>query len=103
MAKKKLKDFDTMVVEMLKSDPKGVDHFLQIVYEEYEKDGDEAALLAALGQATKAKGGFSKLAKKTGLARESLYKTLSPKGNPRLKNIRLISQSLGYKLKFVPV
>ena len=41
---------------------------------------DEKTLLIALKQVALAKGGFQELSNKTGLSRESLYKTLSIKG-----------------------
>ena len=49
-------------------------------------DGDTAVIAAALGDIARAEG-MSKVAKKTGLGRESLYKALSPDGNPALATI----------------
>lgn len=47
------------------------------------EDGDASVIAAALGDIAKAEG-MSKVAKRTGLGRESLYKALSPDGNPAL-------------------
>jgi probable addiction module antidote protein len=44
------------------------------------------------------KGGIANLALKTGLSRETLYKTLSYEGNPTLKTLNLIVTALGYEL-----
>ena len=66
--------------------------------EERFKEQDEGALLMALRQVAKAKGGMAELAKKTNLSRESLYKTLSPTGNPRLRNLQRILEAFGYSL-----
>jgi len=39
------------------------------------------------------------LAQKTGLGRESLYKTLSKRGNPKLSTLTTIISALGFDLK----
>lgn len=96
----KHRNFDDVVVEMLQKSDKECDLFLEVALEEYKKDNDEAALLVALRQVTKAKGGFTNLSKKTGLTRESLYRSLSPKGNPRFTTLKLILNALGYNLEF---
>jgi probable addiction module antidote protein len=45
---------------------------------------------------------MSKIAKKSGLGRESLYKTLSVDGNPALATILKVVNALGLKLQAVP-
>jgi len=63
-----------------------------------EEAGDDAAFIAkALGNIARAKG-MSKLAKDTGLGRESLYKALSGEGNPSFGTILKVMQALGIKL-----
>jgi probable addiction module antidote protein len=47
--------------------------------------------------------GMMKLAKKTGLTREGLYKALSKNGNPNLGTILKVLQALGLKLTVSPV
>ena len=47
------------------------------------EEGDPALVAAALGDIARAKG-MAQIARKTGLGRESLYKALSPEGNPEL-------------------
>lgn len=54
-------------------------HYLEAVFE----DGDPALVAAALGDIARAKG-MTKIARATGLGRESLYKALSPGGNRNL-------------------
>lgn len=83
--------------------PEEVEEFLQTVFEEYEKDPDEEALLAALRQAVKANGDITELAEKTGLSREILYKTLSRRGSQHIRNFRLILQAFGYTLSIKPM
>lgn len=105
MSTKKIKyrTFDEIVEERFREHPEEIDGFLQTVLEEYEKDPDEGALLSALRQVAKATGGMTELAKKTDLSRERLYKTLSPEGNPRLKNFQRILKAFGYTLAIKPL
>ncbi|UCH28190.1 MAG: putative addiction module antidote protein [Myxococcales bacterium] len=63
-------------------------------------ESDEAFLLG-LRHVVGARGGMSQLAAATGLSRESLYRTLSPNGNPQLSTLRLIVRALGLQLSFV--
>ena len=54
------------------------------------EDGDPALIAAALGDIARAQG-MTKIAKRTGLGRESLYKTLSRDGNPELATVLKLS------------
>ena len=72
--------------------------YLQVALEEYQKDNDTKALLLALRHVTEAQGGIRVLARKTHLNRESLYKTLSNKGNPKLQTLGLLLKGLGFQL-----
>jgi probable addiction module antidote protein len=72
--------------------------YLQVALEEYQKDNDTEALLVALRHVAEAQGGISTLARKTQLNRESLYKTLSGKGNPKLQTLGILLNGLGFQL-----
>jgi probable addiction module antidote protein len=61
-------------------------------------EGDAALLAHALGVVARAKG-MTKIARAAGLGRESLYKSLSPSGNPELATVLKVIQALGLKLK----
>lgn len=65
------------------------------------EDGDPALIAAALGDIARAQG-MTKIAKRTGLGRESLYKTLSRDGNPELATVLKVFNSVGLRLKAVP-
>jgi probable addiction module antidote protein len=41
---------------------------------------------------------MSQIARDTGLARESLYKALSPEGNPEFATVIKVIKALGFKL-----
>jgi probable addiction module antidote protein len=47
-------------------------------------------------------GGIAALADKTGLSRETLYRTLSKKGNPRLDTLAAILAAYGLRLSVRP-
>ncbi len=53
---------------------------------------------AALGDVARAKG-MAQIAKAAGLGRESLYKALSPEGNPEFSTVLKVMRALGLKLK----
>lgn len=59
--------------------------------------GDSALIVAALGDIARAKG-MSQIARQSGLGRESLYKALSPSGNPEFATILKVVDALGLKL-----
>ena len=64
----------------------------------FEEAGDDAAFVAkALGTIAKARS-MTKLAKDTGMGRESLYKSLSGEGNPSFATILKVISALGLKI-----
>jgi len=62
------------------------------------EDGDPALIAAALGDIARARG-MTKVAADAGLGRESLYKALSPNGNPELATVLKVMQALGLGLR----
>ena len=61
------------------------------------EEGDPALIGAALDDIARAKG-MTQIARDTGLGRESLYKALSPDGNPEFATILKVINALGLKL-----
>ena len=62
-------------------------------------DADEpAVLLVALRRVAEARGGVAKVAKAAGIERESLYRGLSPHGNPRLSTLIAVTKAIGLQL-----
>ena len=59
--------------------------------------GDAALVAAALGDIARAKG-MTEIAREAGLGRESLYKALSPEGNPEFATVLKVVRALGLKL-----
>ncbi len=94
MKKEKITVWDP--VEHL-NDEQDIANYLEAAFEE----NDIALIAAALGDIARAKG-MSKIAADTGLGRESLYKALSPEGNPTFSTVLKIVHALGLHLQAVP-
>jgi probable addiction module antidote protein len=100
--KKAFRNFRDSLVEDLK-DRSYAQTYLAIALEQYEDDKDINAFLAALKDVAEAQGGLTKLAKKTQLNRQNLYKALSAKGNPRFDTVETVLHGLGYRLSIEAV
>jgi probable addiction module antidote protein len=61
------------------------------------EDGSAVVVAAALGDIARASG-MSAVARESGLGRESLYKALSPGGNPELATVLKVVRALGLRL-----
>lgn len=73
-------------------------------WEEYLKatceDGTPSEIAHALGVIARAQN-MTKLAEKTGLSRQALYKALSGEGNPEFATIAKVADALGLQITFV--
>ncbi|MEN1926766.1 addiction module antidote protein [Luteimonas qiangzhengi] len=78
--------------------PLSIAGYLESVLE----SGDLRALPIALRTVAEAMGGMTALAARTGLSRETLYRTLSEKGNPRLDTLTAILTAFGLRLAVAP-
>jgi probable addiction module antidote protein len=79
-------------------DEKDIAAYLEAVLE----GGDPRVVPVALRTVADAIGGMAALAQRTGLSRETLYRTLSEKGNPRLDTLSAILCAFGLRLAVVP-
>ncbi len=77
-------------------DPDEAAAYLNAALEDESEKGSETFLLA-LRDVAKARG-IGRFAQETHLSRESLYRTLSRKGNPRFSTLEAVLESLGLKL-----
>lgn len=91
MAKKKTKTSPYDSAEYLDTS-----EAIQAYMEEALETEDPAFIAKALGTIARARG-MSRIAKKAGLSRESLYKALSTEGNPEFGTILRVMQALGLK------
>jgi probable addiction module antidote protein len=86
---------DKAIVEELRRDSKFAAEYLKAALE----DADEPqVLLIVLRHLAEAKGGVAKIAKAAGIERESLYRALSERGNPRLSTLTAVLKAVGLKL-----
>jgi probable addiction module antidote protein len=94
VAKTKIKLYDAAEYVETEED---IAAYLQAAFE----DGDPALVIHALGNIARARG-MSEIARQSGLGRESLYKALSPDGNPEFATVLRVVQALGIKLNARP-
>ena len=64
------------------------------------ESGHPGYIAAALGAVARARG-LSKLERETGIKRQTLNKSLSPKGNPTLETLTTVLGALGLRLEVV--
>jgi probable addiction module antidote protein len=79
-------------------DPKNAAAYIEAALEE----GDAGDLLHALRNVAEARGGIAHIAEQSGLNRETLYRTLSKRGNPQLKSLAAILDATGLRLSVTP-
>jgi len=89
---------EEVMIKKLRKDPKFAAEYLKAAMEDSE---EPQVLLIALRQIAKAKG-IAKVAKKAHIERESLYRALSKKGNPRFSTIAAVTKALGLILTVEP-
>jgi probable addiction module antidote protein len=83
------------LIRELRNDPEFAAEYLKAAIE----DTDEPrVLLIALRHLAEARGGIAKVAKAAGIERESLYRALSARGNPRLSTLMAVTKAIGLKL-----
>lgn len=94
MAKRKIKTTRWDIQDHLQTE-EDCRLFLEAAFEEA---GDDAAYLAqAIGEVARARG-MMQLARETGLARESLYRSLSAEGNPSFATVLKVVRAFGLRL-----
>lgn len=89
---------DEAMAELFREDPAFATEYLNSVLEE----GEQADLLIALRQMTKAFGGVSAIAERAQLNPTQLYRTLSAEGNPELRSLSAILKAMGLRLAVQP-
>ena len=89
---------DEIVIGMLKAAPDFANEYLVTALEEADLPGGQFALLDALRHIAEAQG-RSAVAARAGIPRESLYRALSPKGNPTIKTCLAVVRGAGLHLE----
>ncbi|MBI5121185.1 MAG: putative addiction module antidote protein [Rhodospirillales bacterium] len=85
-------------VAELRADRELAAAYLKEALESLNNPEDRAAGLLALRTVAEAHGGLGAVAAEAGVSRESLYRSLSAKGNPNLKTLLAVLKVLGMRL-----
>ena len=85
---------DEAMEELFREDPELSAEYLSFTL----KEGSQEEFLFALRRVVKAFGGVGKLAVVTGLNENTLHRTLSAKGNPRLSTLSGICKAVGMEI-----
>jgi probable addiction module antidote protein len=94
MKRKASASHDEAIVRRLRKDPHFAAEYLRAALEDSD---DPTVLLIALRHLAQAQG-IAKVAKAAGIERESLYRALSLRGNPRLSTLFAVTKAIGLKL-----
>jgi len=97
-----MRNYRDFVIETMK-EPGEAAEYLSASLEEYSADGNLEAFLTAVRSVAEAQGGIVEIAKRAELSRRTIDRTLSTAGNPRIKTLRSILNSLGFRLAIEPV
>lgn len=85
-------------VEELRADHELAVEYLKISMEALSNPEERAGALLSLRAVAEAYGGLGAVAAQAGISRESLYRALSPKGNPTLKTLVAVLKTVGLRL-----
>ena len=89
-------------IEQLRSDRELAIEYLKVAMEYLDNPEERAGGLIALRAVAEAYGGLGAVAAQAGISRESLYRALSPKGNPTLKTLVAVLKTVGLRLTVTP-
>jgi probable addiction module antidote protein len=85
---------DEAIIRRLRKDPEFAAEYVKAALEDNQ---EPLVLLLALRHLAQARG-IAKVAKAAGIERESLYRALSRRGNPRLSTLVAVTKAIGLKL-----
>ena len=94
MKRKTSVSHDEAMIRRIRKDPQFAAEYVKAALE----DADEPrVLLIALRHVAQARG-IARIAKAAGIERESLYRALSARGNPRLSTLYAVAKAVGLRL-----
>ena len=88
-------------IEQFRKDRELAIECLNLALESLNDPEERSGSLLTLRALTEAYGGLAKVAAEAGISRESLYRSLSPKGNPTFKTLTAIVNAMGLRLSVV--
>jgi probable addiction module antidote protein len=94
MARKASASHDDAIIRRLRKDPEFAAEYLKAALED---EHEPRVLLIALRHVALARG-IAKVARAAGIERESLYRALSMRGNPRLSTLVAVTRAVGLRL-----
>lgn len=86
---------DAATVAELRANPEAAAAYIQVALEESEQE--PRVLLVALRHVAEAQG-MQEVARRAGVNRESLYRSLSARGNPTVKTLAAVLRAMGLRL-----
>lgn len=89
-------------VKELRADREFAIGYLKAAMEALDNPDERAGGLIMLRAVAEAYGGLGAVAAQAGLSRESLYRALSPKGNPTLKTLIAVLKAVDLRLSVTP-
>ncbi len=89
---------DEATAKSFRDDPSFAAEYLNSVLE----DGDQQEIMLALRRLADAFG-MKEVAETAGLNSKTLYRTLSPVGNPQLRSLQAILGAMGMRLAVMPL
>ena len=89
---------DERSIEELREDRGYAVAVLQLPMESLDNPEERGGALLSIRAVAEAYGGLGAVAAQAGIRRESLYRALSPKGNPTLKTLVAVLKTLGLRL-----
>ncbi len=89
-------------IEELREDRGYAVALLQLAMESLDKPEERGGALLSMRAVAEAYGGLGAVAAQAGISRESLYRALSPKGNPTLKTLVAVLKTVGLRISVTP-
>jgi probable addiction module antidote protein len=91
-----------MKIEELRADREFAVAYLKAAMEALDDPEDRGGALLALRAIVEAYGGVGAVSEEAGISRESLYRSLSARGNPTLKTLLAVLKTVGMRLSVEP-
>jgi len=95
----KTRSHDDFMAENFRKDPAYAMELLNQIL----ADGAMDEAMIVLRQMSKAFGGVGEVAKQANLNGKTLYRTLSPKGNPQVSTLAAVLRTMGLRLAVQPL
>jgi len=96
-----VRSYNEWEVQELRKDREFAVEYLIAAMESLDNPKERGGALLCIRAVAEAYGGLGAVAAQAGISRESLYRALSPKGNPTLKTLVAVLKTMGLRLSVV--